>query len=120
MRFIVLLLVLGCACSREFDPSVRDEGIEDANHALEVCQEHRPDDAGELPLLLSTPTTAGTVAREARSKARKPADPWETLPADHFVAFCSFGNDPDGDTVGFYVDEAGRSTSDDVVDPPRA
>ncbi len=89
-----------------------------ANEALSVCEDQRPAEAGDLPLLLATPTTAGDITRDARAADRRPIEPWDALAPGHFVAECSFGNDPDGETVSYFVDEAGRSSLVDPGEPP--
>ena len=118
MRPAILLLVLLCACSREFDPKVRDEGVAKASRSLTVCQEQRPEDVKD-PVLLATPTTAGEVTEEARASLGRPVPPWDTLAPGHFVARCNYGNDPDGDVTTYLVDEAGRSSPDEEREDTR-
>jgi hypothetical protein len=110
--------LLLCACSREFDPEIRDEGVAKASDALEVCQDNTPDGVRE-PLLLATPSTAGEITDEARANLGRPIPPWDSLPPGHFVAKCNFGNDPDGEVRTYLVDEAGRSSVDEAPQATR-
>jgi hypothetical protein len=110
MRFTLLLICAAFAvgCSSKFDPALQEQGVERASDALTICQEHKPAPVENLSVLLATPTTAGEVTTDARTKRQPEIAPWDALPPDHFVASCNYGTDPEGDVVTYLVDDAGR------------
>jgi hypothetical protein len=100
------------------DPTVPELG--DVDRASALCGEFRPDSILTLP----EPTTAGDVTTALGDDA---IEPWASLPADHFVARCTYPATPEATetticpdgTVGtagppdqWLVDEEGRSTPD--------
>ena len=107
------------------------ERLEPSDRATELCRERGPA-MGRMTLSHASSTTAGEVADVMRAFGR-PAAPWDELPADRYVARCSYiepggGTSPtttcaDGDTVEtnepvqFLVDDHGTVTPD-ITPPP--
>lgn len=107
------------------------EATEPADRAFVLCQERGPA-VGRTTLVHASPTTAGEVADGMRAKGH-PAAPWDELPADRYVARCSYIEPddgsahgikcPDGDTIDttepvqFLVDDHGTVTPDVTPSP---
>jgi hypothetical protein len=81
--------------------------------AKALCQSHQSELAPGSVIAEGAPTTAGQVTRMARLYLGRTESPWDTLPADHFVARCTYvGQGAKGQF--FHVDEDGRTSVDEA------
>jgi hypothetical protein len=80
-----------------------------AERAKRICDRHRPPNASADPMSLTGATSTGSITAQAKQLLGHVVPPWDTLPADHFVAQCSYGGFGSPTT---FVDEEGRSTED--------
>jgi hypothetical protein len=112
------------------DPDVPDDSL------YQLCEQHRPPEVGDAPVVLAMSQTAGEVTSAAQQLLGHALPPWDALPADHVVAECGYDTLGviDGDTSttvcangevaevstprAYLVDEDGRWTDDAVSSLP--
>jgi hypothetical protein len=111
-------------------PPAETEPDELGDRASGVCERHRPPEVGSDPVLFTSPRTAGEITSLAARFLGHPIPPWDALPAEHFVASCSYGDPTDvnapttictnGEVVvlstprQYFIDDEGRSTPDEL------
>jgi hypothetical protein len=118
------------------DPTVPppDPNQQKTTRAIALCNKVASSLGIDVQAMGSQALTAGEITK-ILTAIDKPIEPWRSLPADHFVAACSFPpeqNDatpttvcPNGDIVDVaeprqvYVDEDGRSTPIPTPDLPQ-
>lgn len=112
-------------------PPTTPPGQEDVDRASKICDDYGSR-TGQINGDFASPTTAGDVTSTSRRALDRAAPPWDSLPADHFVARCSYPIPPTeapSTTVcptrdivdlrqpkSMLVDEEGRATDDPTVD----
>jgi hypothetical protein len=103
---------------------------------FQLCEQHRPPEVGDAPVMLAMSQTAGEVTTTAQQVLGHALPPWDALPADHVVAECGYDTlgliDSDTSTTvcangevaevstpkAYLVDEDGRWTDDAVSSLP--